>query len=132
MEFPLLKKLRILPGMKGKITNVPEELSNLYEYLSTNQMLSTEDNGYDFILAFVRSEEDVKEAASQIYDLKIDGLIWMIYPKKSAVKASKISRDSGWSALQELGYQGIAMVSVDETWSAFRFRSSSLSKSSRR
>jgi len=33
-----------------------------------------------------------------------------------------ISRDNGWQALGELGFEGVRMVAIDEDWSAVRFR----------
>lgn len=35
---------------------------------------------------------------------------------------SNISRDYGWSALTEQGFKPVSLISIDETWSALRFK----------
>jgi len=50
--------------------------------------------------------------------------------KKSSVKYnSNLERDKGWKALNDAGFYGIRMVSVDENWSAMRFRNVKFIKS---
>ena len=41
-------------------------------------------------------------------------------------------RDNGWSALGELGYEGVSLISIDDDWSAFRFRKSDYIKTMNR
>jgi hypothetical protein len=48
--------------------------------------------------------------------------LWVAYPKKSSKVASDLSRDCGWAPLAERGWQGVSLVSVDDAWSAMRFR----------
>jgi hypothetical protein len=52
-----------------------------------------------------------------------DGIFWMAYPKKTSKKyRSAITRDEGWEALGDAGFEVVRMVAVDEDWSAVRFR----------
>ena len=89
---------------------------------------------FSFALIFVKTESDVKKAAaSYIKLLEPDAVSWMAYPKKTSKKySSNISRDEGWSALGELGYEGVSLISIDEDWSAFRFRKSDYIKTMKR
>lgn len=41
-----------------------------------------------------------------------------------------ISRDAGWDAVHAAGWEGVAMVAIDDTWSAMRFRPSADVKNS--
>jgi hypothetical protein len=51
-------------------------------------------------------------------------VLWFAYPKKSSGKySSNIDRDHGWKTLNDSGFYGIRLVSVDDDWSALRFRS---------
>ncbi|HLO80021.1 MAG TPA: hypothetical protein VK166_03630 [Chitinophagaceae bacterium] len=79
---------------------------------------------YSFVLIFVKTEAEVKAAAKKYIPLlEPDAVSWMAYPKKSSKKyKAEITRDSGWSALGELGFEGVSLVSIDDDWSAFRFR----------
>jgi hypothetical protein len=51
-----------------------------------------------------------------------NGLLWFAYPKKSGPLKSDLSRDSGWEPLFEAGFDSVAQISIDETWTGFRFR----------
>ncbi len=44
-------------------------------------------------------------------------------PKGTSKKHTcDFSRDSGWQIMGDLGYEPVRMVSIDDDWSAFRFR----------
>jgi hypothetical protein len=47
------------------------------------------------------------------------GNVWVLYPKGNK---ADINRDSLWPIVAEFGFRPISQVSVDETWSALRFR----------
>jgi hypothetical protein len=77
-----------------------------------------------FLLAFVTSENDIQRVAP-VVATKAEGdpMIWFAYPKKTSKKyQSTIDRDSGWDALSALGFRGVAMIAIDEDWSAKRVR----------
>ncbi len=79
---------------------------------------------YEFMILFVKSAEDVDLLAPvALHNLTADGVLWFCYPKKSSNNySSNLERDKGWKALNEAGFYGIRMVSVDDDWSAMRFR----------
>jgi hypothetical protein len=79
---------------------------------------------YSFIILFVKNVKEVEHLTPvAIHNLMADGILWFCYPKKSSKKySSDIDRDHGWKALNDSGLYGIRMVSVDDDWSAMRFR----------
>jgi hypothetical protein len=79
---------------------------------------------YEFMILFVKSVADVDLLAPvALHNLTADGILWFCYPKKSSKKySSNLERDKGWKALNEAGFYGIRMVSLDDDWSAMRFR----------
>lgn len=79
---------------------------------------------YEFMILFVKSVAEVDLLAPvALHNLTADGVLWLCYPKKSSKKfSSSLERDKGWKALNEAGFYGIRMVSIDEDWSAMRFR----------
>ncbi len=79
---------------------------------------------YEFMILFVKSAADVDLLAPvALHNLTADGVLWFCYPKKSSKKySSNLERDKGWKALNEAGFYGIRMVSIDDDWSAMRFR----------
>jgi hypothetical protein len=77
-----------------------------------------------FLLAFVTSASDIEKVAP-VVAAKAEGdpMIWVAYPKKTSKKyRSTIDRDSGWDALSAVGFRGVAMIAIDDDWSAKRVR----------
>ncbi|HSR31169.1 MAG TPA: hypothetical protein VLY63_11445, partial [Anaerolineae bacterium] len=51
-----------------------------------------------------------------------DGLLWISYPKKSSKVTTDLTRDVGWDVVAEAGLRPVTQVSINDTWSALRFR----------
>ncbi len=52
-----------------------------------------------------------------------DVVLWFAYPKGTSKNYKcDFNRDNGWDALGELNFEGVRIVSIDEDWSALRFR----------
>jgi hypothetical protein len=79
---------------------------------------------YDFMIFFVKSVDEVNILAPvALHNLTADGILWFCYPKKTSKKyKSNLERDKGWKVLNDSGFYGVRMVSVDDDWSAMRFR----------
>lgn len=79
---------------------------------------------YGFIILFVRNSGEVEDyAPGVIHNLIADGILWICYPKKSSKNyKSDIDRDHGWKTLNNSGLHGVRMISIDDDWSALRFR----------
>jgi len=78
---------------------------------------------FDLIQAFVTSQA---ELAAQLAGLagrrKPKGLLWITYPKGAAKIKSDFHRDTIWAYAQTIGLAAVAMVAVDEMWSAMRLK----------
>ncbi|NDI35364.1 hypothetical protein [Chengkuizengella sediminis] len=120
----LVKKLLIKNGFHASIINAPESFSLPADELPSDVEISNHlDGEFDFILLFAHNQKELKEYTPEIISqLKKDALFWVAYPKKSSKINSDITRDTGWESLKELGYQGVSLISIDQTWSAFRLR----------
>jgi hypothetical protein len=79
---------------------------------------------YNFMIIFVRKIQEVEEITPVVlHNLAVDGILWFCYPKKSSTNySSEIDRDHGWKALNDLQFFGIRLVTIDDDWSAMRFR----------
>jgi hypothetical protein len=51
-----------------------------------------------------------------------DGLLWICYPKKSSKAATDLTRDVLWDMVKGYGVVGVSLISIDDVWSAMRFR----------
>jgi hypothetical protein len=120
----LARKLAIKPGMAVLVQNAPPEFPSLLSPLPEGSTFSkpSEDRA-DCIIAFVRSKADVQASApAAITALGEDGLLWFAYPKKTSALKSDLSRDTGWEPVFTSGYDSVAQISIDATWTGFRFR----------
>lgn len=125
----VIKKLQIKELHKrGIVWNAPEELSNLVtslnQIMEVDRGMAAEQGLYDFILVFVKSEEEISGAVKKVFPIwNKAGLLWFAYPKKSSEKYDvTISRDHGWESLANYSLQGVRQVAIDGDWSALRFR----------
>lgn len=79
---------------------------------------------YNLIIIFGKSIKEVEKLTPPaLHNLTADGILWFCYPKKTSKKyTSDLTRDFGWKLLNDSGFFGIRMVSIDDDWSAMRFR----------
>ena len=86
---------------------------------------------YSFIILFVKSVSEVDHLTPMaLHNLMADGILWFCYPKKTSKKYfTDLDRDHGWKSLNDSGLFGVRMVSIDDDWSAFRFRNAKFIKS---
>ena len=77
-----------------------------------------------FALAFATRQAEVDSLTRDLTG-KADGdaLLWFAYPKGGSKKYKcEFNRDTGWSAMRSAGFDTVRQVSIDEDWSALRFR----------
>jgi len=123
-ENPLIKKLRIQPGQQIAILNAPEGYRTTLGKLPEGVTVSEEANDrFDLVHLFVSSSAELEQLGpTAMSAVKPDGLLWMSYPKTSSGMKTDLTRDAGWQVVTDAGWEGIAQVKVDDTWSATRFR----------
>lgn len=125
-DTPIYKKLGIKPGHKVLVLNAPDGYIDLLSAPQDVQIATSPNGKFDCALAFThnRAEADTYGPIG-IEAVKQNGLLWLAYPKKSAKVKTDISRDIGWDSVTGAGWEIVAQVSIDDTWSAGRFRPSS-------
>lgn len=122
----IFRKLNLKDQAEIVVLNAPEtfepELA-LLENVAVRRDLEVPREAV-FVLAFVTKQEEVDTLAKEIAKrAKGDALVWFAYPKGSSRRfRSQLNRDSGWTALGELGFEAVRQVAIDEDWSAVRFR----------
>lgn len=110
----LTKKLQIPAGTPVFLVNQPRGFN-------PGTPVSKTDHGAAVLVFAVNSRKLKENAGAAIRAAKADRLSWIAYPK-----AGQLETDLGRDILQELmephGIEGVRLVSVDEVWSAMRFR----------
>jgi hypothetical protein len=124
MDDKLAKKLRLQDGLKVLVLNAPQEYLDWIDQWSERIFLETRPDGkYDFVHVFIRDSGDYDDLCPMAMDaISYDGLFWMSYPKKSSKVKSDLSRDILWEMMNQTELRPVTQISIDETWSALRFR----------
>jgi hypothetical protein len=123
---PLFKKLNLGVHQEIAVFNAPDsfelELKRLKGVKITRD--PSKPKGVKFGMAFAITQAQL-DRASKILAAASEGdaVIWFAYPKGSSKRyACEFNRDSGWSVIQDAGFESVRMVAIDEDWSALRFR----------
>jgi hypothetical protein len=126
----LAKKLRLTPEMKALVLKAPSEHYLTELGLDADATVAESETQYDFVLLFVLSLAELAEHAPEaIRAVKPDGLLWITYPKGSSKIKTDMNRDTGWKLMLTLNVEGVAMISMDDTWSSMRYRPAGAAKS---
>lgn len=118
----LLKKLRYKQGT-ARVMNAPKEYESLIEDTG-------DDSHNEFMLLFANNSQEVRQwFPVAVSGLQKDAVFWIAFPKKSSKVKTDINRDELFRLVQEISdYRAVSNVSLDEKWSALRFRHKDLVK----
>ncbi|WP_239615241.1 YdeI/OmpD-associated family protein [Cohnella mopanensis] len=124
MDEALAKKLRVSATSKMAIMGPPEGyLERIGKTADGTKLREGERGTYDYVQLFAMNVAEVEKwAPIALRAVKTDGLLWLCYPKGTSKLKTDLNRDRGWSVVHEAGWEGVALISVDEIWSAMRFR----------
>lgn len=120
----LSKKFGIKPNFNIAVLNEPSGFIEMLNPLPEGILLTNSLNGnFDTVILFADSIAQLEEhALVAIKAVKADGWLWFAYPKKSSKIKTDINRDNGWDLVTGAGWDGVSQISIDETWSALRFK----------
>ncbi|GBG08702.1 hypothetical protein PAT3040_03295 [Paenibacillus agaridevorans] len=130
MNGELVRKLRLTDGAKALVLFPPAGYDVLGELglpttacLSPDADVKLDSASYDYVHLFVSSMAELAERApAAIGAVRWDGLLWISYPKGSSGIKTDVNRDSGWQFMKALEMDAVSNISMNETWSALRFR----------
>ncbi|HEX7927970.1 MAG TPA: hypothetical protein VF678_10285 [bacterium] len=123
---PLAKKLFIKPGYRVALVDAPAPVKPLLAELPEGATLTANATKppYDVLLAFAHWGKEVPAAAKLAHRVVAEGgAFWLAYPKLSAGEGGDLSRDVLHAQTAKLGWDGVSLVAVNDTWSAMRFKS---------
>jgi hypothetical protein len=61
-----------------------------------------------------------------------DAVFWIAWPKKTGSIQSDLYRDDNWNEVFSFGWEGVTSASIDNDWTALRFRHVSMIKNMKR
>lgn len=126
MPSSLIKKLRLHTIQQALVLKAPEGYLNALGELPAELSLSENidvKTKYEFVQVFALDRAEYEQLLPNALEaIEYDGLLWICYPKKNANIKSDLSRNVIWEMTKGTGIRPVSQVSIDETWSALRFR----------
>lgn len=124
VRTPLTQKLRMQPGQRVLILNPPPGYLEGLAPLPTGTVVEEVPSGkYAFVHLFVKDQAELEKfGLSALQSVQYDGILWISYPKRSSKVRTDLTRDVGWDLVARAGLKPVTQVSVDEIWSALRYR----------
>lgn len=123
----VLQRLQVKPGRKLAAVGVPAEVKPLLVDLPEGSVSTSRVSGdSDVVLVFVEDQADLQRRLPKVVtSLRPSMILWVAYPKLSGPVKSDLSRDTLYPQVAELGWTPIQQISIDDTWSALRFKPAS-------
>jgi hypothetical protein len=119
----LAERLLLKPGMTAAVINAPDDAATDLEATRGLKIPAARKVTFDWLLVFTPDQAAIKRFASQATkSVRAEGVLWFAYPKLTGAIRTDINRDVGWEPVRAAGFDAVAAVSIDDTWSALRFR----------
>jgi hypothetical protein len=117
-------KLHIKPGKSVAVINAPAGYDKQIGKLPSGVSISTTTTAeMDIIQVFVKSEAELKQQLPKLKNcLKRDGALWVTYYKGTSKNKTDINRDTINTYGNTIGLEGVAIMSIDDDWSALRLK----------
>ncbi len=124
---PALKKLRYAGQDPILVIGAPASYRPFLEGLDC-RIHRAPKASYAFVQLFAVTRAGLQQSLGAALEaLDGDGMFWICYPKKTSQRySSDLSREIIWDMVKARGFEGVAMVALDDDWSAFRARRASL------
>lgn len=117
---PVLRKLRYKPGMRVAVLGAPAgfeaELAAAQEITRAGRLR----RNLDLVQVFLTRQHQLRRDLARLREsLGPEGILWICYPKARGL-GTDLDRDVIRSTVARAGLEAVAIVAVDEVWSALR------------
>jgi len=121
IEKTVAQKARIKPGTTIAVLNeVPGVVESLGLPENVRFVAATD---AQLVFLFVNARAVLEaQLPTAVAGLAPKAAIWVFYRKGSKGAGLDMSRDTVWTIAETLGLRPLGLVSIDDTWSAFRLR----------
>jgi hypothetical protein len=123
-EKTIAQKLGVKPGAKVLLINPPRGYQKaMGDFPPGVKVLTKPAEPADIIQVFVISKEELEGKLTRLKaTLRPTTTLWVSYPKGTSKIKTDINRDIIREYAETVGFQTVALISVDETWAALRLK----------
>jgi hypothetical protein len=120
----IAQKLSIKPNSKFLLVNPPDGyLARIGTMPIGAILLNDTDIMVEAIQVFVTNRAELEARLPRLKELlAAKGMLWVTYHKGTSKVKTDINRDSINAYAHTIGLEGVAMISIDDDWSALRLK----------
>ncbi|MEO5942480.1 MAG: hypothetical protein ABIP30_09305 [Ferruginibacter sp.] len=116
----------IIKKMKFKdaaiVINAPADLEKKFVTAGSTNAFDKKEKSRNSIIFLNNKKELIHFLSKQLKQVEPDSVLWLAYPKGTSKIKTDINRDSMRETAEEFGITTVTAISIDDTWSALRFR----------
>lgn len=116
----VIKKLRL--GHNAVVINAPAALEKEFAQFGFKTAFDKDVPSTNTLVFINNNKEYLAFLSKQLKQVKHDSLLWFAYPKGTSKIKTDINRDTIRVTGEEHGITTVTAVSINDTWSALRFR----------
>ena len=106
----------------GIIINAPANLESQFIKLGFKTSFDKKAKSTNTLVFINSNKEYVDFLNKQLKNIEPDSILWFAYPKGTSKIKTDINRDTIRVTGEEFNITTVTAISIDETWSALRFR----------
>ena len=116
----IIKKLKFKDN--GVILNAPTTLKEDFVKLGFKTTFDKKAKSTNTLAFINNNEEYLNFLKTYLENIEADSVLWFAYPKGTSKIKTDINRDTIRVTGEEFGITTVTAISIDDTWSALRFR----------
>lgn len=116
----IIRKLRFKD--KGTVLNAPSLLEKEFVKHACLTAFKKNEKSKNTLVFITNQTEFLDFLNNRLVNIEPDSLLWFAYPKGTSKIKTDINRDTIRKTGEEFGITTVAAISINETWSALRFR----------
>lgn len=116
----LIKKFRFKAN--GVAVNAPADLEKEFTKLGFASELGSRVRSENTLVFVNNNKEYLDFLSKKLKRIQPDSVLWFAYPKGSSGVKTDINRDTLRVTAEAFGITTVTAISINETWSALRFR----------
>ena len=116
----IIKKFKFKDN--GVVLNAPVRLEEEFVKRGFKTMFDKKAKSTNTLVFINNNEEYLDFLKTKLKNIETDSILWFAYPKGTSKIKTDINRDTIRVTGEEFGITTVTAISIDDTWSALRFR----------
>ena len=106
----------------GVVLKAPTTMANEFVKLGFKTNFDKQEKSANTLVFINNNKEYLDFLSSGLKNVEHDSVLWFAYPKGTSKIKTDINRDTIRVTGEEFGITTVTAISIDNTWSALRFR----------